>query len=58
MALCAMPFLVLNMGGEMVYILEQRLKDQMIEDSKCEKGEQSRHDVKAVPPQPPPPGAP
>ena len=26
-----LPFVILNLGGEMVYILEQRLRDQSLE---------------------------
>lgn len=35
MSLLAMPWLVLNLGGEMVYILEQRLKAQGIAPEKA-----------------------
>lgn len=38
-ALLAMPMLVMNMGGEMVYILEQRLHAQSIPVEKSRKGE-------------------
>jgi hypothetical protein len=34
----AMPLLVANMGGEMVYILEQRLRAQSITNTKAAKG--------------------
>ena len=34
----AMPFLVLNLGIEMIYILEQRLRAQNIAPDKCRKG--------------------
>ncbi len=40
--LMAMPLLVANMGGEMIYILEQRLRAQSISPSKASKGEQAR----------------
>ena len=36
--LLAMPMLVINMGGEMVYILEQRLRAQNIPKDKSSKG--------------------
>jgi hypothetical protein len=36
--LLAMPFLVLNMGVEMIYILDQRLKAQSISAEKSRKG--------------------
>lgn len=39
--LMAMPLLVANMGGEMIYILEQRLRAQSISPSKASKGEQA-----------------
>lgn len=29
------PFVILNMGGEMIYILDQRLKAQNVEPSKA-----------------------
>ena len=32
-----MPFVVLNLGGEMIFILEQRLRAQSIEKDKCQK---------------------
>jgi hypothetical protein len=38
MALLGMPVLLLNMGGEMVYILEQRLQAQSINNEKSKKG--------------------
>ncbi|XP_037082097.1 protein OSCP1-like [Pollicipes pollicipes] len=37
MSLKAMPLLFLNMGGEMIYILDQRLKAQDIHQGKAEK---------------------
>jgi len=37
--LMAMPILVANMGGEMIYILEQRLRAQSISAAKATKGE-------------------
>eukprot|EP01113_Clastostelium_recurvatum_P023431 TRINITY_DN27998_c0_g1_i1.p1 TRINITY_DN27998_c0_g1~~TRINITY_DN27998_c0_g1_i1.p1 ORF type:complete len:234 (-),score=59.51 TRINITY_DN27998_c0_g1_i1:92-793(-) len=37
MSLFAMPFLVVNMGGEMAYILEQRLQAQAIAPEKSRK---------------------
>lgn len=37
-SLLAMPMLVINMGGEMVYILEQRLRAQNIPGDKSRKG--------------------
>jgi hypothetical protein len=36
--LCAMPFLIYNLGVEMVYILVQRLKAQNITPDKSVKG--------------------
>ena len=36
-SLRAMPLLIINMGGEMVYILEQRLQAQSIPDEKSKK---------------------
>lgn len=38
MALLGMPVLLLNMGGEMVYILEQRLQAQSINAEKSKRG--------------------
>lgn len=35
--LMTMPILVLNMGGEMIYILEQRLQAQKVPSDKCKK---------------------
>merc|ERR1711920_756100 len=40
--LMTMPVLIVNMGGEMVYILEQRLQAQKIPDAK---GQKVLHDV-------------
>eukprot|EP01065_Artemidia_motanka_P003915 TRINITY_DN1188_c0_g1_i1.p1 TRINITY_DN1188_c0_g1~~TRINITY_DN1188_c0_g1_i1.p1 ORF type:complete len:375 (+),score=110.82 TRINITY_DN1188_c0_g1_i1:115-1239(+) len=37
MSLLAMPFLVINYGGEMIYILEQRLHSQQIKQEKAQK---------------------
>ena len=31
------PFIILNMGGEMIYILDQRLKAQFVEPAKATK---------------------
>ena len=36
-SLYAMPIIVINMGGEMIYILNQRLKAQSVPDDKAEK---------------------
>lgn len=36
--LFAMPLIVINMGGEMTYILEQRLRAQKISPDKSTKG--------------------
>lgn len=36
-SLLAMPIIVLNMGGEMVYILSQRLQAQNVADEKARK---------------------
>lgn len=41
-SLLAMPMLVINMGGEMVYILEQRLRAQNIPGDKSRKGSPPR----------------
>lgn len=38
MSLYTLPFLYLNLGGEMVYILQQRLKAQKINEQKQKKG--------------------
>lgn len=37
-SLLAMPLLIMNMGGEMIYILEQRLRAQEIAKDKAERG--------------------
>jgi hypothetical protein len=37
MSLWTMPIIVLNMGGEMVYILHQRLQAQTVQDEKAKK---------------------
>jgi hypothetical protein len=37
MALRAMPFVIVNLGGEMLYILEQRLRAQSIPPEKAVK---------------------
>lgn len=37
-ALLAMPLLIMNMGGEMIYVLHQRLSAQAIDPSKSKKG--------------------
>eukprot|EP00754_Rhynchopus_humris_P044685 Rhum_TRINITY_DN4327_c0_g1::Rhum_TRINITY_DN4327_c0_g1_i1::g.13940::m.13940 len=42
MSLLAMPFLIINYGGEMIYILEQRLHSQQI---KAEKAQKVLHDL-------------
>ena len=36
--LLAMPLLIINMGGEMVYILEQRLHAQNVPMDKSKRG--------------------
>ena len=36
-SMMGMPLLVINMGGEMIYILEQRLRAQSIPAEKSEK---------------------
>ena len=36
-SLWTMPIIVLNMGGEMVYILHQRLQAQTVQDEKAKK---------------------
>jgi hypothetical protein len=38
MSLKSFPIIFINMGGEMVYILEQRLSAQEIVDQKATKG--------------------
>lgn len=40
-ALMTMPMLVINMGAEMVYVLDQRLKAQNIPREKSAKGERA-----------------
>lgn len=37
----AMPILIINMGGEMLYILEQRLQAQAIVEEKSLRGERT-----------------
>ena len=37
-SLICMPLLVMNMGGEMVYILQQRLNAQKVPEEKSRKG--------------------
>ena len=39
MSLRTLPILFLNLGGEMLYILDQRLRAQSIPDEKARKGE-------------------
>lgn len=39
MAEACMPMLIINMGGEMVYILEQRLEAQSVAPEKAKRGE-------------------
>ena len=41
--LLGMPLLVVNLGAEMVYILEQRLRAQKIAKDKSSKGEIITH---------------
>ena len=38
MSLKTLPFLFINLGGEMVYILDQRLRAQNITPDKAKKG--------------------
>ena len=38
MSLKTLPVLFLNLGGEMMYILDQRLRAQNIPDEKAKKG--------------------
>lgn len=45
MSLRTLPILFLNLGGEMLYILDQRLRAQSIPDEKARKGKISRADV-------------
>lgn len=40
-ALSTMPMLIVNMGAEMIYVLDQRLKAQNIPHDKSTKGESS-----------------
>lgn len=47
-SLLAMPMLILNMGGEMLYVLDQRLHAQSISAEKAAKGALRRR------PSPPP----
>jgi hypothetical protein len=39
MSLRTLPILFFNLGGEMIYILDQRLKAQNVSHTKSEKGE-------------------
>ncbi|KAJ1628558.1 hypothetical protein T492DRAFT_874877 [Pavlovales sp. CCMP2436] len=39
----AMPILIVNMGGEMIYILEQRLEAQSVPKEKGLRGACARH---------------
>lgn len=41
MSLKTLPLLFINLGGEMVYILDQRLRAQNIPDEKAKKGKQN-----------------
>lgn len=38
MSLRSLPILFINLGGEMLYILDQRLRAQNIPDDKAKKG--------------------
>ena len=38
MSLCSLPILFFNLGGEMLYILDQRLRAQKVSKAKSEKG--------------------
>jgi hypothetical protein len=38
---CTLPLLFLNLGGEMLYILEDRLKAQNVLPEKAKKGNKS-----------------
>ena len=38
MSLKTLPLLFINLGGEMMYILDQRLRAQNIADEKAKKG--------------------
>ena len=42
MSLRTLPILFLNLGGEMLYILDQRLRAQSIPDEKARKGKQEK----------------
>jgi hypothetical protein len=42
MSLKSFPIIFINMGGEMVYILEQRLTAQEVNDQKSVKGIQTQ----------------
>jgi len=42
MSLHSIPILYLNMGGEMLYVLQQRLKAQKIDIDKTVQGEQAQ----------------
>ena len=42
MSLRTLPILFLNLGGEMLYILDQRLRAQSIPDEKARKGKLKR----------------
>ena len=41
-----MPIIVLNMGGEMIYILHQRLQAQTVQDEKAKKVLQGKNKIK------------
>ena len=40
MSLCTLPVLFFNMGGEMLYILDQRLRAQKVPQTKAVKGKE------------------
>ena len=40
-----LPILFLNLGGEMLYILDQRLRAQSIPQEKAQKGEKLRKEI-------------
>lgn len=52
MSMRTLPLLFLNLGGEMLYILDQRLRAQNIPGDKARKGEAPRPHNQPRPPQP------
>lgn len=46
MSMHATPILYLNMGGEMLYVLQQRLKAQKIDIDKTVQGQSSNRNIR------------